>query len=167
VSEPLDLGELRVNPWDEIAAQIRKGDQPSRTQIVHLLRWGEGAIPHEVQAYLAALLTGEIRQTAGRPASVNSDAWLIWEFGRWYRGYLGRGVSDPVRRTILKLAEQQEKLAEQQEKTFETMERQYRRSKVRLRKWRHSRKFDRWDGENLPLIFLALTEIDRNFRHLK
>jgi len=116
---------------------------------------------YEVQAYLAALLTGEIRQTAGRPASnVNSDARLIWEFGRWYRGYLGRGVSDPVRRTILKLAERQGK-------TFETMEREYRRSKARLREWRHSRKFDRWDGENLPLIIQALTEIDRNFRHLK
>ena len=156
-----DLSELRINPWDEIAAQIRKGDQPPRAQIVHLLRWGKGAIPAEVQAYLAAWLTGEIRQTAGRPASnVNPDAWLIWQFGRWYRGYLGRGVSDPVRRTILKLAERQGK-------TFETMQREYWRSKARLREWRHSRKFDRWDGENLPLIIQALTEIDRNFRHLK
>jgi len=161
VTEPLDLGKLQVNPWDEMAAQIRKGDQPSRAQIVHLLRWGEGAIPHEVQAYLAALLTGEIRQTAGRPASnVNSDARLIWEFGRWHRGYLGRGVSDPVRRTILKLAERQGK-------KFETMQREYWLSRARLRKWRHSRKFDCWDGENLPLIIQALTEIDRNFRHLK
>jgi hypothetical protein len=160
VTEPLDLGKLHVNPWDEIAGQIRKGDQPPRAQIVHLLRWGEGAIPAEVQAYLAACLTGESRQTAGRPSNVNSDARLIWEFGRWYRGYLGRGVSDPMRRTI-------SKLAERQGRTFETMERQYRRSKARLRKWRRSRKFDGWDGEDLPLIIQALTEIDRNFRHLK
>ena len=156
----LDLGELEINPWDKIAAQIREGGQPPRAQIVYLLRRGQDAIPHEVQAYLAALLTGEIKRTAGRPASVNSDAWLIWEFGRWYRGYLGRGVSDPVRRTILKLAERQGK-------KFDTMKREYRLSKARLRKWRHSRKFDGWAGENLPLIFLALTEIDRNFRHLK
>jgi len=154
-----DLSELRINPWDEIAAQIREGGRPPRAQIVYLLRWGQGVIPHEVQAYLAALLTGEIRQTAGRPPNVNPDARLIWEFGRWYRGYLGRGVSDPVRRTILKLAERQGK-------TFETMQREYWRSKARLREWRHSRKFDRWDGENLPLIIQALTEIDRNFRHL-
>jgi len=77
-----DLGELRINPWDEIAAQIRKGDQPPRAQIAHLLRWGEGAIPHEVQAYLAALLTGEIRQTVRPASNVNSDARLIWEIGR-------------------------------------------------------------------------------------
>ena len=43
-----DLSELRINPWDEIAAQIRKGDQPPRAQIVYLLRWGEGAIPQEI-----------------------------------------------------------------------------------------------------------------------
>jgi hypothetical protein len=160
MTEPLDLGKLHVNPWDEIAAQIRKGDQSPRAQIVHLLRWGEGAIPAEVQAYLAAWLTGEIRQTAERPSNVNFDARLIWEFGRWYRGYLGRGVSDPMRRTI-------SKLAERRRKKFETIERQYWRSKARLREWRHSRKFDPWGGENLPLIIQALTEIDRQFRHLR
>jgi hypothetical protein len=161
VSESFDLSELAVNPWDEIAAQIRKGGQAPRAQIVHLLRWGKGAIPEEVQAYLAAWLTGEIRQTAGRPASnLNSEAWLIWDIGRWYRGYRGRGVSDPMRRTI-------SKLAERQGKTFETMERQYRRSKARLREWRRSQKSNRWDGEDAPLIMLALTEIDRKFRHLR
>ena len=155
-----DLGELLINPWDQIAAQIRERGQPPLAQIVHLLRWGEAAIPHEVQVYLAALLTGENKQTGGRPASnVNSDALLIFEVGRWYRGYLGRGVSDPMRRTI-------SKLAERQGKTFDTMQRQYWRSRARLREWRHSRKFDSWGAENIPLILQALTEIDREFRHL-